>query len=106
MENSTKMTPEFGEEKRSDLKRNSAVRYGAIIPMAGILTLGLMVTMAGLVASDFTDSRLFFGCNLRRIESVVCVSIQTLPNHTVANRVFYNKESLTRRSTSKAMRLH
>ena len=54
MENSTKMTPEFGEEKRSDLKRNSAVRYGAIIPMAGILTLGLMVTMAGLVASEFT----------------------------------------------------
>lgn len=54
MENSTKMTPEFGEDKKINLKNNLAMRYGAILPIAGVMTIGLMVTMAGLVASEFT----------------------------------------------------
>lgn len=54
MENSTKMTPMLGENNQSNLKTNLAMRYGAILPVAGILTVGLMVTMASLVASEFT----------------------------------------------------
>jgi protein TonB len=35
-------------------KKGGVFRYGVVLPLAGCVTLGLMLTMAGLVAAEFT----------------------------------------------------
>lgn len=49
--------PDIQQTQGGDLRQSGAFRYGAIMPLAAVLTLGLTLTMAGLIATEFTPQQ-------------------------------------------------
>jgi len=54
MENGDRAVETSGEGERSDRTGEGALRYGAALPIAAIVTIGLTVSMAALIATEFT----------------------------------------------------